>query len=184
VLYGSGVLDTIYGHMHDDGRWTDMYGIYLRPDKAFNIVPSVVPVGQNDDFGTLDIFLFDSQGRGIIGAKGTNGIYNFSPVAAGVHFLAIIPSSGDPYALVDPEHHGHARIFTNQAGNTVFPGGPGGGLPVDAWGGSFGATPNAYRIDFAGGVEFVPSPVPLPAAAWLLLSGLAGLGVLGRRRKH
>jgi len=27
-------------------------------------------------------------------------------------------------------------------------------------------------------------PTPLPASAWLFLSGLAGLGLLGRRRKE
>jgi hypothetical protein len=34
------------------------------------------------------------------------------------------------------------------------------------------------------GVSFAPSPVPLPAAAWLLLSGAAALGAAVRRQRH
>lgn len=60
-----------------------------------------------------------------------------------------------------------AFTFNSASGNIVFRG---------------SAT---FNPALTSGVSDVPTapPVPLPAAAWLLLSGLAGLGVLGRRRK-
>jgi hypothetical protein len=47
---------------------------------------------------------------------------------------------------------------------------------------SLGFGANQYWAAF-NNITTTTSAVPLPAAAWLLLSGLGGLGVLGRKRK-
>ena len=41
---------------------------------------------------------------------------------------------------------------------------------------------NEFLYDTSVDLQIV-APVPLPAAAWLLLSGLGGLGFVGRRRQ-
>jgi hypothetical protein len=38
-------------------------------------------------------------------------------------------------------------------------------------------------IDTVGAISTTLTPVPLPAAAWLLLSGLVGFASIGRRRR-
>ena len=40
-----------------------------------------------------------------------------------------------------------------------------------------------YSRDSGGGIT-PPNPIPLPAAAWLLLSGIGGLGVMGWRKRR
>jgi hypothetical protein len=46
------------------------------------------------------------------------------------------------------------------------------------------STPDAsnYSLVFSAGIGNAPQPVPLPASAWLMLSALGGLAMVGRKR--
>jgi hypothetical protein len=54
---------------------------------------------------------------------------------------------------------------------------------VSDTGGADGTFAGAFCFSTTGPGCAPPPPIPLPAAAWLLLSGVGVLGVLGRRRK-
>ncbi len=40
-----------------------------------------------------------------------------------------------------------------------------------------------YSVEGFSGAFYTPAPVPLPASAWLLLSGVVGLGAMARKRR-
>jgi hypothetical protein len=79
-----------------------------------------------------------------------------------------------------------ATLF-NASTNTIVPGDSGSPdfqltLPAGGYYVQVAGDPDGSQGGFYGGAVSVISAVPLPAAAWLLFSGVAGLAAMARRR--
>jgi hypothetical protein len=103
----------------------------------------------------------------------------WNPTAAGLYWVALqVSSTGQTRGLDAP------GVGITTASATT----PSGTAPALAFAYGTGATP-PYVVESLTapttpfGIQVTETPVPLPAAAWLLLSGIGGLGARARGRR-
>lgn len=148
------------------------------------VVAPVVPLGPPEP--ALPLAVGDA---GVFGASEAPGAfvadYTFkltSPSTVGAAAVSVeVPSTFSIGGLT-------LQLFDNSTGNTpvgpvgnnlVFPSLAAGTYILQVTGSALGLLGGT----FAGAVNVsAPAPVPVPAAAWLLLSGLGGLGLMARRK--
>jgi len=103
----------------------------------------------------------------------------WTPTAGGLYWVALqVSSTGQTRGLDAPG----AGVTTASATT------PSGTAPALAFAFGTGATPQYVVESLTApttpfGIQVTETPVPLPAAAWLLLSGIGGLGTLARKRR-
>jgi len=125
----------------------------------------------NGFFSTLNGNLPDSAGSSVFGLSDSGGIYGNGD--QGINATHLYDAGIDPGQPLGAEQFFYVVASANVSGN------PTGG------GGNVGRVYQALnlQLDSNGTLHAVGAPVPLPAAIWLLGSGLVGMAGIGRRRR-
>ncbi len=161
------------------------------------VIISLSPLSQNITVGeqiSLDVF-YDTEGEETVGGAFSINFNNDAFNFVSVTFDSTLPD--DPFFRASPDQV-NSNTFNLGFGNFNYINGAGRAATLlfqSVQEGSFAFTPEAplpgsdpfqgvtnIRYDGAQ-VNVTPAPVPLPATAWLLMSGISGLGLFARRKR-
>ncbi|MDP7347842.1 MAG: DVUA0089 family protein, partial [Phycisphaeraceae bacterium] len=169
-------ITSITGHLDFDGD-VDVFAIYIDDPEDFSA--STDNDGNQLSFWRdTQLFAFDPDGFGVLGADGTpTGIYRSElsagkfPGPAGAYLLAVSDYDNDPVSI-------GGEIFPdNPAWGTFLPTGPGSAAPLTDWNADYRIPElGQYRIDLTG-ARAIPEPTTLA------LLGAGALLTLRRRVK-
>lgn len=145
---------------------------HLFADEAGSNVSALDPIEPGAEFLTRDYLLafdFAPDGRLTIFNNGTLPAGAYS---ASFDFGATLAAPITGFSVLDAGATSGTPVLSIVNGHTISI-----DLTDVAWNGDFSAL--ATAITLQGPV----APVPEPASAWMLLAGLAGIGMLSRRRR-
>jgi len=171
---------------------------------VYSVAPAggyVGPLSFNSTIGSVDASISGSVTNVRLAPLGVTEAQPYSVISTNSSATMVFSGGVSSFSFLwgSPDTYNFLDIVSSDAGSPTFSGADLGSLAGFTANGN-NANTRLFTVTGTDGtlinsltfrnttnpafeVAAATSVVPLPAAAWLMLSGLAGLGVLGRRRK-